>query len=322
MLLAMSMAGCDPASTGSGLNAEVVQAGPRLAILEDDMIASQDLARTEFKLRNPNSVTQKDAQILEKLREKYPDHQRILNCLLQIYDQQKNWNAMARLLETFPGANLDPEYADAYGATLIKIGRFEEAKLIFANLCSSQPHSDTYSLGYAHCLFHTGDVDLAASELDKLVQVAQDEFLFKVYSLRGLVALQQQDFAKARESFEKTLDLSPNDLTALLSMSRVMRQSGDLASADKYELRAQAVRNDDNRKTNDQMVGGTMTGAIRDAMLKQDYVEARKLIEKLMPLADESLRRELNRDLYLIQEAESGSGSSAKQTTDAGDKQR
>ena len=84
ILLALSPIGCDSSGTGTGSTIQTAANEPQNANLEKDSIATQELAKIEYKLRDLNTITQRDGLVLEELRKKFPDNDRILNCLLKL----------------------------------------------------------------------------------------------------------------------------------------------------------------------------------------------------------------------------------------------
>ena len=77
-----------------------------------------------------------------------------------------------------------------------------------------------------------GDVDRAASELDKLRQQPGAD-PSKVANLLGLVRMGQLDLDGARAAFESALDADPNSTAARLNLAKVLTMQGRGADAEK-----------------------------------------------------------------------------------------
>ena len=135
---------------------------------------------------------------------------------------------------------------------LRKIGNFEQAIIIYEEILSKFPLNKRAQLGKSSCIEYAPQMELdfvislfdkklyneAESEIQNLiVKYKNDENLYNIY---GAILSRLQIFDKAKEKYQKALELNPKFPEALNNLAELMNQTKEFNKA--KQLCEEAIR--------------------------------------------------------------------------------
>lgn len=169
------------------------------------------------------------------------------------------------------------------------LGKTNEALFYFASYLEHDPQN-------AEVLAAVGEIHLAKKNLD-LAQVAldmslaSDPKLAKSHELKGLLMMQRNEYASAREHFGKAVDLDPKLWRALNGLGMIADREGRFDAADKAYFAA--------------MLAGPKNPQIMNNLsysryLRGDFSGALEEVDQVLRLTPKYESAVLNRGLYLL----------------------
>ena len=133
---------------------------------------------------------------------------------------QRSFDEAVQAIERRPAARDDPEILALLGEAQLGAGRFDDAFSAYSELLDVVPGSVVAHRGMAQVAIAEGEVEEAEAELDHALSLNENEL--PTWLLKGELELVLQRFDPALDSFQRALDISPNDPNALRGIAQTM----------------------------------------------------------------------------------------------------
>ncbi len=300
--------GCNPQTSTSTTNQNTTNANSgqsspgKSASIPDRPLSELDAKSQETVLWAEKSLRESKMPLeglamLKEVVDKYRDCSRAINAYGEALTMWGDSDAIANLFLSLPPTR---DRALIAARALSRSRRFEEAVAVIKTILTATPDdADINSfLGYVH--FHNGQLPEAAAVIDKYLDKMSETEWIDSQTIRGQIWLHDGDANKAYECLKSALAKSPEHLQALTAMVRVRHAQGETRSAEFYEQAAQKVRNKKSLDYQTEVRTNIIRHEIRDMMKKKNYPEAKRLINLLMPDADDKTKAELQQLLKEI----------------------
>ncbi len=228
---------------------------------------------------------------LVNFNDTYPGTPEIIEALASVHMARKDWSAISELYRSVD-RNLVNE--GLYIRSLLMSHAYAEA-VAFLEQKPNRNQQDSFLLGYA--LYHNGDSEKAISELDEVIKQPGGQSADALL-IRGMAAIQVNDWETADAMLSKSLELQADNAVAMTALARVKRKLGDEPFAELLENQAIEARNKATMIESRMIQVSALSQELNEAWAGRKLDECRRIIAKLMPNADEKTRAVL--DNYLL----------------------
>ena len=130
------------------------------------------------------------------------------------------------------GDTTQPAWAVLRGMLDLGQQRLDDARATFKRVLENAPDNVEARRGLMRAELAAGNADLAREEVERLLESSQDDI--ELWLIKGELDIHDGNREAARESFEKALALAPRNPLALLGVSRVLIDLGELDGASNY----------------------------------------------------------------------------------------
>lgn len=308
LALLVIVLGCQPQSdspqkpaAGTNSNQAATKAlptnGPPDRPLEKLDSKSQETVVWAEKSLRESKMPLEGLALLKAVVEKYPDCNRAINAYGEALTMWGDSDAIANLFLSLPPTR---DRALIAARALSRSRRFAEAVAVLKSILSATPDDADIQSFLAYSYFHNGDLPQAAEVIDKYLDKMSETEWVDSQAIRGQIWLHEGQADKAYECLKAALGKNPEHIQALTAMVRTRHAQGEKRSAEFYEQAAQKVRNKKSIDHQTEVRANIIRHEIRDMMKKKNYPEAKRLINLLMPDADEKTKAELQQLLKEI----------------------
>lgn len=164
---------------------------------------------------------------------------------------------------------------DSLGAELTNEGRLEEAKQHFQAAAVINPRDAFSQLDLGVCEKRLGNFPSAIQHYQLALALSNEPSLrATAFSNLGSIYRLERDYAQARQSYERALELQPDNLFAVIGMGVLAQKSGDLAGALDYYSRAASLEPSDSEYL---LVSQALLKLGRNTDARTAYLKAQKL---------------------------------------------
>ncbi len=125
----------------------------------------------------------------------------------------------------------DALFCFEYGATLARLGRLEEARVLLSQACSLRPDLQFVQESLAAVLMGVGEFAAAQQQLEDYLQSGGDAAF--AHGQLALFAFRQQDYSTAAEEIRSAIDAGNRDGQFLLFAAGLLEQQGKLKEAER-----------------------------------------------------------------------------------------
>jgi tetratricopeptide (TPR) repeat protein len=130
---------------------------------------------------------------------------------------------------------------DNLGAELMDRGKFQEAMAHFQNAAAINPRDAFSQLDLGVCEKRQGNIKAAVEHYETVLRLSADPSLrATAFGNLGSIYRAAGDYVRARENYDSSLRLLPDNKFALIGLGLIAQKTGDLAHAVDYY--AQAVK--------------------------------------------------------------------------------
>lgn len=171
---------------------------------------------------------------LEQARLMGADEAKVRALIAHVYLQQQDYKRVLREINSDGSLSAQGRATilALRGVAELNLGHEKEAKEAFDAAFELDPDSVDAHLGYARLAIRDRELDSAASHLGKAKSAAPD--YVETLLVEGELARVKNDFATARESFQRVLQRRPKNTLAHLGLAAVLLDQGDLAKAQEH----------------------------------------------------------------------------------------
>ncbi len=144
-----------------------------------------------------------------------------------------------------------PDYRPAYlgySSAGRKIGEYNRVLAKLYDFKNRYPDDVTITSEIAKTHYGLKDYTQALKEVDKAVALQDTDW--KMYSLRGVISDKLNYYSEAKASYDKALELSPNNSVVLNNLAVSMMMNGKYADAELYAVKAIDNKNSDKNVNN------------------------------------------------------------------------
>lgn len=310
LLPLLCLSGCDPqnsqstsqqstTSTKTGANSGAAKSAgsvPDRPLSELDAKSQETVLWAEKSLRE-SKMPLEGLAMLKAVVDKYRDCGRAINAYGEALTLWGDSDAIANLFLSLPPTR---DRALIAARALSRSRRFDEAVAVIKTILTATPDDADINSFLGYVYFNNGQLPEAAAVIDKHLEKMSETEWIDSQTIRGQIYLHDGNADKAYECLKAALAKSPEHLQALTAMVRVRHAQGETRSAEFYEQAAQKVRNKKSLDYQTEVRTNIIRHEIRDMMKKKNYSEAKRLINLLMPDADEKTKAELQQLLKEI----------------------
>ncbi len=194
---------------------------------------------------------------------------------------------------------------NAYLATVfIKLGRYEEAADLLIPLSDASPTDDELAYNAAFALLHKGDHEAAAARLDARWEAFRSAKNTHAMTLRARAYTSAGAAAGAVPVLEEVIAIDPDYFPAHFALGTAHAAIGDNAAAEAAFKRVAELHAETEAETANRLRLSAQAEALKTAWAEQNYAEAERLVDAMLPEVDEpGLRRTILEFAAAIYEA-------------------
>lgn len=206
-------------------------------LIERDEEAKQTIAKVARMLKSKQKPSTKDFNNLKAVFEKYPEEEISRRIYLATLIEREDWEAVEEVLAVKDLSKLNDEEKQVLAETYVKLSKFTQALELLKPLVKNNPNNSKLIGVVGLTYFNLGENGEAAKHFDSI----WDELLTKKdvekISMRGIIYFRQNNLPKALETLEKALEIDPNHISSLNTLSRIYAKKDDQEKAEKYKKR-------------------------------------------------------------------------------------
>ncbi|QYO67076.1 tetratricopeptide repeat protein [Leptolyngbya sp. 7M] len=211
-------------------------------MLVADSASNSELARIEKVLSSGQPFLPKDFESLKSILAKFPHTTRVIESYKSALIKREDWAALADFLIAQPPGKLSRTDRANLARAALRLGRYDDVITTAKPLVDEDPNDvDTASI-LASGYYNIGRMDESAAIFDRHWSAIVDQKRISEITLRGLIHHRQGNDEKAIEVLLKSAELSPDNITALNTLSRIYNAHGDLARAEEFRRRNEAAQ--------------------------------------------------------------------------------
>lgn len=255
------------------------------AALQNDAKAKAEINRVNQILSSGRKISQEDFDSVRKIYDQYPSSETIRKTIRSSLIQREDWASLEKFFNEIPASELSQEDKLSLAKVYIKLGRFEDSVEVLKTL-EDKNDLEMKSL-LANANFHLGNYDEAKNLLDgSWEQIIKEKRVDDIY-VRGMIYFYAKENEKAIETFEKLLEIAPDNAPAANGLSRVYASQGETEKAEEYLAKVQQIFDkvtaEEKRKAN--LVENLYK--LQEAYKANRFQEVVALANQILPEADE-----------------------------------
>ncbi|MEO8041132.1 MAG: tetratricopeptide repeat protein [Acidobacteriota bacterium] len=277
---------------------------PDAARLATDNAATAELNRVNAILASNGPITRADLDSLVKLREQYPNAAPVRQILQGAFIKREDWAAAEKIIAD----TRDNERTNSDRLNLAKIyfkqGKFSEcADLLKAMPPNADEHVEILAL-LGQSEFYRGNLDEAGKSFESVLGDLVSQKRADDISLLGTIYFRRGDQAKAIETLQNAVEISPENISANSALSRAYAASGDdiRAEAIRKKLKSINIRVAAEEKRKSRVI--PLFYKLEDAYAAKDFEKVVALVEQIQPDADDATKPTLYRYLAAAYQAQ------------------
>lgn len=207
-----------------------------------DSAASSELARIEKVLGSGQPFLPKDFESLKSILGKYPSAERVIESYKSALIKREDWAALADFLIAQPPGKLSRTDRANLARAALRLGRYDDVITTAKPLVDEDPNDVDTAVILGAGYFNIGRLDESARMFDRHWSAIVGQKRISEITLRGLIHHRQGNDEKAIEILSKSVELSPDNITALNALSRIYNARGDLSRAEEFRRRNEAAQ--------------------------------------------------------------------------------
>lgn len=210
--------------------------------LAADSASISELARIEKILSSGQPFLPKHFESLKSILAKYPNSTRVIESYKSALIKREDWSALADFLNAQPPGRLSRTDRANLARAAFRLGRFDDVVTTAKPIVDEDPNDVDTAFILASGYYNVGQLDESAAIFDRYWSAVVDQKRIPEMTLRGLIYHRQGNDQKAIEVLSRSVELSPDNITALNALSRIYNARGDLARADEFRKRNEAAQ--------------------------------------------------------------------------------
>lgn len=257
------------------------------SLLAQDTRAKSELTRISQTLSGGYPLTPQDFESVKQIREKYPHSVEVRNVYQSALVKRGDFESLVKLIEAIPDSERTREDRLNLAKSYLKIGRYQDEVDLIKPLAEAAPKDAEMNSLLAFGYFYLGQTDDAAKYLDNIWDAIVQNKRIDEINTRGLIYFRQKDYAKAIETFNKSLEINADDISANNTLSRIYAAQGDTEQAEIYRLKTEKAQ--DAISENESKASRTVQSLyqLEDAWKAKRFEEVINLARQMLPSANE-----------------------------------
>ena len=280
-------AGAPAAAPTTAAPAPTQRAAARLA---DDPAAVATTSALQQRLNaNANRLAPADLAILRQLYATYPAEPALLVALNNVLATREDWEGLRELYAN--RANLNPDQQLTLGKVHVRLGEWQQAADRLLPLAQASPDDAELAYFTARALRHLGRREEAAARLDAVVESLRRMRHVDALAIRGLLHLEADEPAAARDLFQEAIALDPGATAAHEGLGRALVALGEREQAASVLATVDALHQAEADAKGRQMRLSAGAEALKRAFRAGDMAEAERMVEVMLAEAEERALR-------------------------------
>lgn len=258
-----------------------------VSALSGDKQAIAELSRINQILASGQPFAPADFESLKKIYEKYPDDTQIRNTFQSALVKREDWVSIEKFINRIPAAERTRADQLNLGKVYLKLGRFQELIDLMKPLAETAKGDTDFNalLGFGY--FYAGQNDEAARYFDNVWEAIISEKRVDEITTRGMIYFRQNNFPKAIETFEKSLEINPQNSTATNILSRIYAAQSNSEKAEEFRRRTAEIHQRGEESEAKAMRQVSLYYDLQNAWKDKKYSEVIALANRILPEADE-----------------------------------
>lgn len=269
-----------------------------------DRTASNELMRINALLSSNRPVTSIDLDSITKLRAEYPNASVVRVLLQGVLIKREDWAAAEGIVVQTPeNERTNPDRINL-ARIYFKQGKFLDAAGVLKTIRPDAIEGVEAAALLGQSQFYSGDLDEAAITLESIRNELVAQKRSDDLSLLGTIYFRRGDHAKAIETLQKAVEISPENISANSALSRAYAASGDDSRAEVYRRKLQSIniRVAAEEKRKSRVV--PLFYKLEDAYAAKDFDKVIALVEQIQPDADDATKPTLYQYLAAAYQAQ------------------
>jgi tetratricopeptide (TPR) repeat protein len=208
-------------------------------LFAQDTQSKNELKRIGQALSNGQQITSQDFETIKQIREKYPNVIEIRNVYQSALVKRSDFEGIINLINEIPASERTREDNLNLAGSYLKLGRYTETVDTVKPLVEANPKDADYNSLLANGYFYLGQTEDAAKYLDAVWDTIVQNKRIDEINTRGIIYFRRKNYEKAIETFNKSIEINPNDITANNTLSRIYAAQGDSKQAEIYQAKTE-----------------------------------------------------------------------------------
>lgn len=255
--------------------------------LAKDSAAVAEVNRINEVLASARPVTRIDVDSLERLRGQYPNSSTVRRLLRAALIKREDWAAAEKLILETPEKELTGSDRVDLAKIVLKQGKFDQTIATLKTITPAESERVEVGALFGQAYFGAGSTDEAITSLESIKSDLVTQKRGDDLAVLGMSYLRRGDTAKAIEVLEQTLQIAPENISALSALVRAYNATGDIPKAETARARLQQLNDAvaEREKKRSRMV--PLFYQLEDAYAAKDFAKVISLVEQIRPDADE-----------------------------------
>lgn len=252
-----------------------------------DAQTQNELSRINRLLTTSQPLQPNDFDSLKKIYEKYPKDAQVRNLYKSALIVRKDWTSLENFIKEIPENERSREDRINLARVYLRLGRHQDL-IDFAKPLAEKDKTDVEFnslLGFGY--FYLGQTDEAAKYLDTVWGKILSEKRADEITTRGLIYFRQNNFPKAIEILEKSLEINPQNATATNALSRIYAAQNNPEKAEEFRKKTTELHEKTEESESMAMRRVNVYYDLQTAWNEKKYAEVIELAQKILPEADE-----------------------------------
>ncbi len=256
-------------------------------LFAQDARAKSEISRINQVLSGGYPLTPADFESIKQIRAKYPNSIEVRNVYKSALIKRGDWETLAKLIEEIPAEKRIRDDNLNLAKSYIKVGRYQDEINLLKPLADANAKDLDYNSLLAHGYFYLGQTDDAAKYLDAVWSAILQNKKLDEINMRGMIYFRRKEYDKAIETFKKSLEINPADVSANNGLSRIYAAQGNAEQAEVYRLKTEQTQNaiNANEAKASRMVQNSYQ--LEDAWRAKRYEEVINLVRQMLADASE-----------------------------------
>lgn len=254
---------------------------------EKDNQTLSEIARINQFLTTGQPLPPSDFESLKMIYEKHPQDSQVRNVYQSALVKREDWVSLEKFIDEIPVDVRSRSDQLNLAKVYLKLGRYQNLVDLIKPLAESNKYDLDFNGLMSFGYFYLGQNDEAAKHLDLVWEKLLQEKRADEITTRGMIYFRQNNFPKAIEVLEKSLEINPNNATATNTLSRIYTAQNNLEKAEQFRRKTTEIHQKGEEFEAKAIQNVEKIYKLQTAWKEKKYSEVIELAQKILPESEE-----------------------------------